>query len=253
MFQGKTKAVTFSYDDGVLQDKRLIKLFNKYGLKATFNINSALLGNAGALVRDGVTVAHCKPKKEEVAAIYDGHEVAAHSLTHPALTKLSNKKVYRQVEYDRKELSKIVGYEVVGFAYPGSTELSKSDRTVNIIDKYTGISYARTTKSTYNFEPQPDLLGFNPTIHHVEWDKLFELATEFISLKSDSPKIFYIWGHSYEFDILDDWNRFEEFCRIISNHDDVFYGTNSQVLLDEDLLKYLSVTPTTPKKPKFLF
>ena len=40
MFNGKMKAVTFSYDDGVTQDKRLIELFNKYGLKATFNINS---------------------------------------------------------------------------------------------------------------------------------------------------------------------------------------------------------------------
>ena len=38
------KAITFSYDDGVTQDKRLVDIFNKYGLKATFNINSELLG-----------------------------------------------------------------------------------------------------------------------------------------------------------------------------------------------------------------
>ena len=33
MFGGKMKAVTFSYDDGVLQDKRLIEILDKYGLK----------------------------------------------------------------------------------------------------------------------------------------------------------------------------------------------------------------------------
>ncbi len=35
MFNRKMKAVTFSYDDGVTQDIRLIDMFNKYGLKAT--------------------------------------------------------------------------------------------------------------------------------------------------------------------------------------------------------------------------
>ena len=47
MFAGKMKALTFSYDDGVTQDQRLISLFNKYGLKATFNLNSELLGKPG--------------------------------------------------------------------------------------------------------------------------------------------------------------------------------------------------------------
>ena len=32
---GKAKALTMSYDDGKLQDKRLIGIFNKYGIKAT--------------------------------------------------------------------------------------------------------------------------------------------------------------------------------------------------------------------------
>jgi peptidoglycan/xylan/chitin deacetylase (PgdA/CDA1 family) len=43
-WNGKKKALTFSYDDGVLQDIRLIELFNKYGMKATFNLNSEKLG-----------------------------------------------------------------------------------------------------------------------------------------------------------------------------------------------------------------
>ena len=56
MFNGKMKAVTFSYDDGVTQDIRLIELLNKYNLKATFNLNSELLGKPGMLVRDNQRV-----------------------------------------------------------------------------------------------------------------------------------------------------------------------------------------------------
>jgi signal transduction histidine kinase len=42
--EGKMKAVTFSYDDGVGQDIRLVALLDKYGLKGTFNINTLMLG-----------------------------------------------------------------------------------------------------------------------------------------------------------------------------------------------------------------
>ena len=40
-FNGKMKAVTFSFDDGVTQDIKLIEILNKYGLKATFKFRSA--------------------------------------------------------------------------------------------------------------------------------------------------------------------------------------------------------------------
>ena len=64
-------------------------------------------------------------------------------------------------------------------------------------------------------------------------DKLFELGREFIDLKPDSPKIFYIWGHAYEFDANRNWSQFEEFCKMISGREDIFYGTNTEVLLTE--------------------
>ena len=44
--EGRLKAVTFSYDDGVRQDERLIEIFDKYGVKGTFNINSGIMGSA---------------------------------------------------------------------------------------------------------------------------------------------------------------------------------------------------------------
>ena len=231
MFNGKMKAVTFSYDDGVTQDQRLISILNRYNLKCTFNLNSGLLGRAGSLLREDVTVAHCKPRPEEVRNIYAGHEIAAHTLTHPALSQLSDEDVIREVEEDRKALSEIAGYEVVGMAYPGGTHVMNA-HVADLIRNNTGIRYARTTTSTHNFDLQDDLIIFNPSVyHHVEWDELFWLGEEFLALKPDTPKIFYIWGHAYEFDIRNEWDRFEQFCNMISGKDDIFYGTNAEVLL----------------------
>ena len=232
MFGGKMKAVTFSYDDGTTQDIRLIEIFNKYGLKATFNLNSELLGTGRELVREGVTVRHDKVNACDVKDIYLGHEVASHTLTHPNLTTIADESErIRQVESDRLRLSELVGYEVRGFAYPcGGVNYDR--RVSDIIRKNTGVKYCRTIKSSYSFEPQDDLFEFKPTVfHHNEFDRMVSLADEFLSAAPDKPMLFYVWGHSFEFDIHDTWDRFEEFCKMISGHDDIFYGTNSECLL----------------------
>ncbi|MBQ9099135.1 MAG: polysaccharide deacetylase family protein [Clostridia bacterium] len=232
MFCGKMKALTFSYDDGVTQDAHLIEIFNKYGLKATFNLNSGFLGGKGTLVRDGVTVHHNKVSKEDVRHVYVGHEIAAHTLTHPFLPNMTDEReIIRQVEEDRLALSELAGYEVVGFAYPGGG-INHSKRVADIIRQSTGVKYCRTTDSSHHFEPQTDLFEFQPTVyHHVEMDEMFRLGERFLAMKADRPQIFYIWGHAYEFDIRNEWGRFEDFCKMMAGADDVFYGTNAQILL----------------------
>ena len=160
MWNGKNKAITFSYDDGTMQDIRLAELFHKYGLKATFNLNSEKLGTPNTLLREGVQVDHTKIKPEDVKSVYAGHEVAAHTLTHPHLTKITDDaEIIRQVEQDRLNLSELVGYEVVGFAYPGGG-INHSPRIAELIRKHTGIKYARTADSNYAFELQNHLLQF---------------------------------------------------------------------------------------------
>lgn len=231
MWDGRKKAVTFSYDDGITQDKRLIKLLDRYGLKCTFNINSGFLGTHNSLVREDVTVAHVKPRACEVKEIYKDHEVAAHTLTHPWLPRLTDEEVIHQVENDRRALSDIVEYDVVGMAYPGGGE-NFTEHTAGVIRRNTGIKYARTIISNHSFDVQDDLYVFKPTVyHHAEWNELFRLGKEFTELETDTPKIFYIWGHAYELDIHDDWERFEEFCKLIAGKEDICYCTNREALL----------------------
>lgn len=229
--QNKLKAVTFSYDDGVTQDIRLIELLNKYNLKCTFNINSERLGQKGMLIRENNRIAHYKIDPSDVKTIYEGHEVAVHTLTHPKLPELSDNEVIRQVEQDRINLSELVDYEVVGMAYPGGG-INNNNRIARIIKENTGVKYARTTTTTNSFEPQQNLYRFNPTLYHRHFDKLMKLGQKFIELKADKPQIFYIWGHSYEMDFEPEyWIRLEEFFKLISNKEDVFYGTNKEILL----------------------
>ena len=232
MFNGKMKALTFSYDDGVTQDKRLIELFNKYDLKCTFNLNSELLGKPGALNMAGKKVDHNKVNPEEVRGLYAGHEVAVHTLTHPLLPKIEDDgEIIRQVEQDRLNLSELCGYEVIGMAYPCGGQ-NHDDRVAELIRQNTGVKYSRTIISTNSFDPQTNLHKFNPTMHHMAGiDKLCEMGKRFLELETDTPKIFYVWGHSYEFDFAENWDAFEEFCKMMAGHDDIFYGTNKEILL----------------------
>lgn len=230
--QSKLKAITFSYDDGVTQDIRLIELLNKYNLKCTFNLNSELLGNKGMLKNGSMRISHYKIHPEDVKSVYEGHEVAVHTLTHPNLTELNETEIIRQVKCDKENLSKLVGYDVTGMAYPCGG-VNNDDRVAEIIKNNTDIKYCRTITSTDNFDIQNNLHRFNPTAYHLmPFEELMKLGEDFINLKTDTPKIFYIWGHSYEMDFASDsWMKLEEFFKLISNKDDIFYGTNKEVLL----------------------
>ena len=227
MIGGKKKAVTFSFDDGDTQDQRLIEIFNKYGLKCTFNLNSELLGKAQSLIREERTVAHVHPRPEEIRAIYEGHEVAAHTLTHPFLPNQTDEEVIRQVECDRQNLSELVGYEVVGLAYPCGGQ-NHNERVARLIAENTGIKYARTIVSTESTAPQSDLYRFHPTCHAM-WEGLVPLAKAFLENDPKEDSLLYVWGHSFEFDMRPGaWAQFEAFCKLISNRGDVFYGTNRE-------------------------
>lgn len=225
------KALTFSYDDGVTQDIRLIELLNKYGLKCTFNLNSELLGTRGILQRENQWIAHYKLHPEDVKSVYADHEVAVHTLTHPLLPTLDDAQIIRQVEQDRLNLSDLVGYEVVGMAYPGGG-VNNDHRVAKIIQENTGVQYSRTITCSGSFAPPENLFRLNPSAFHLDFDRLMEMGQEFIRLKPSTPQVFYIWGHSYEMDYCPDyWIRLEEFFRLISHHADIFYGTNKEVLL----------------------
>ena len=231
-WNGKMKALTFSFDDAVSQDIKFIELLNKYGMKCTFNLNSGLLGQSGQVSIGAVKINHVKAAAADVRAIYEGHEIAAHTISHPLLPSIeSDDEIVRQVEEDRLRLSELAGYDVVGFAYPCGG-INFDDRVVKLIKERTGVKYARNIISSFSFDTQPDLYKFKPTVHqHANPNEMFALGEKFIEMKPDKPQIYYILGHSYEFDYRDGWERFERFLKMMAGHDDIFYGTNKEILL----------------------
>lgn len=176
MFSGKMKAVTFSYDDGVTQDIRLVEILNRYNLKATFNLNSELLGKDGSLDILGKRILHNKIQPHEITEVYKGHEIAAHTLTHPDMTEMPADEVIRQVEQDRLNLSELSGTEVIGMAYPGR-QPNYNSRIARIIKNGTGVKYARTTICNKDFSYQNDLYEFHPFFT--------EIGISYISLRKN--------------------------------------------------------------------
>ena len=89
-----------------------------------------------------------------------------------------------------------------------------------------------------SFVPSDDMFEYCGTLyHHADWDRLFEMGESFLKTEAETPRIMYIWGHSYEFDIFPQrWKKFEEFCEMMSKHHDIFYGTNIRVFEEFGLI-----------------
>ncbi len=221
--QWKEKALTFSYDDGNVKDRDLVELFNKYGVKGTFNLNSALFRENGA--ENNIS-------KKEVKKLYKGHEVAVHSVTHPRLECLPNSLITKEIANDKEELEKLSGTIVQGMAYPFGTY---SDEVIKVA-KTCGIKYSRTVEAHHSFKltRSDSWLKMPATCHHAD-ERLFELAEKFVSAEPSTAYwdydgwLFYVWGHSYEFRTEEDWQRMEGFVSMVSNRDDVWYATNIEI------------------------
>jgi len=222
--KGKMKALTLSYDDGVEQDRKLIEILNRYGIKATFNLNSGIQSGSSQWERNGITIR--RMNVATLPALYKGHEIAVHSLTHPRLENMDEETVVNELEQDKINLERIFGAKMRGMAYPYGTFTDK----IKEIVRHCGLLYARGVVSTFSFDIPKDLLGYQPTAKHTD-TRLMELAETFIKLKPETPQVFYLWGHSYEFDIDNNWQVIEDFCKLMSNKDDIYYATNAQALL----------------------
>ena len=210
---GKKHAVTFSYDDGNYEgDKVLIEKLNAYRAKGTFHLNSMNYRNA------------TEDYLDELREMYAGHEVATHTVNHAFLESIPRPSVINEVLEDRRGLEKIFGYIVRGLSYPFGTY----DNDVKEMLRYCGIAYSRTVGSTMNFSLPTDFLAWNPTCHHKN---ALECADNFIAGLDGKYRhmLFYIWGHSAEFNRDNNWDLLDRLLEKIGGLDDVWYATNIEI------------------------
>ena len=221
------KYLTFSYDDGTRQDIKLIEIFRKYGMKATFNLNSGSLGHVGRINHFGFDVCFDKVRPDEVKDLYCGFEVAMHGVRHRNFPTLDDEQLAAEVAEDAKALEALCGKKVVGGAYPcGVYDDKIADRLRNI-----GIMYCRTIKETHNFEFPEDFNLWHPTCHDND-ERIFDMADDFIRLDGEKDSVFYIWGHSYELDKndRDRWYNIEKLCDKLAGRNDIVYASNADCM-----------------------
>lgn len=222
--------VTQSWDDAVTDDIRLVELLRKYKAQATFNIIAD--GNKAEWQSSNWQYLGQKEvfmlARRELPALYEGFEVASHSVTHPHLDKLPADKLTWELTESRRQLEDLFQRPVRGFAYP----YGSFNEAVKTELRRQGYVYGRTAipgpeytamvgpSPVYNFPPV-DPMEFGTTTHQNNpafWD-------EFARAK-EQGNYFHFWGHSYEF--LDDrmWAGFEEKLARLSADADVRWVTN---------------------------
>ena len=226
---GRAKAVTFSYDDGVPQDKRLAELFDRYGMKATFNFNCEYVRETNFT-------------KEEINEYFlsKGHEIAVHGANHRANGNLRPIEGIRDVLDCRLELEEKCDRIIRGMAYPdsGITQMGSFGSYEQIKQYLTelDIAYSRTLGGDNDsFTLPEDFHAWMPSAHHNN-PKIMEYIEKFLSIDVSKiydarriPRLLYIWGHSYEFDHRDNWSHMEEICQRLSGNPDVWYATNIEI------------------------
>lgn len=220
------KFITFSFDDGITQDRRLVELFNRYGIKCTFNLNSGRLDKVGTIPREGTTVNFSGVSWEEIASLYRGHEVACHSVHHPDLNRLEEEEIVAEVMEDKKALEEASGQEVIGLAYPGG---AYDEMVIQTLATRTDIRYARTVVSTGSFEVPRRFLEWHPTCQFLKTD-LLDVAEAFDRENADEKdRLLYIWGHSFELDVDPArWEAMERLCQRLTEIKGAEFVTNRQ-------------------------
>jgi len=216
---GLTKAVVFSFDDGMEDDLPLIALLNNHGLRGTFNLNSGLLGS----------FADWRPNQSryfaasEIATVYAGHEVASHSNYHTYLTALSDDELRTSITSDQTRLGALTQYPITSHAFP----FGVSDERVRALLQEVGITNARGIMATGDFNLPSDRLNWSPTCHYSQMATYLQ---RYLTLAATEPTVFYIWGHSWELtDNSGDLERLDGQLASLAQAQDIWSTTSGEL------------------------
>ena len=230
--EGKAKCVTLSYDDARKSDIRFSDLLEKYALKCTFNVTDEKFRSP----KDNLT-------SDEIREyiINRGHEVAIHNYNHRASGYLRPIEGIREALDNRTELEQEFDMIIRGMTYPdsGIHVFSNPDYTYEKVKNYLtelDVAYARNTATDNGFELPNDWHNWKPTAHH-DRENVFELIDQFLKIDlsenmyiaSRRSRLFYLWGHSFEFDNKNNWDHGEEVMKKLSGHEDIWYATNIEI------------------------
>ncbi len=219
------KYFTMSFDDGTYEDEKMIALLKKYGVKASFCINTGLMdGNdvievAGNWTR--MSFDHAKENK-----VYEGFDIISHGYRHKELTFLSDDEIISEIKNDAAKIKELTGVSTVGFAYPGGTAYYNAYIT-DVMLRNTDVKFARDTADTYSFLLPSNFMAWHPTCSILD-DRLLSLAEEFLSAEATEDMLFYAWDHPWAITAFNAWDKTERLLKMLAESDDVVFVTNTE-------------------------
>lgn len=211
-------------------------MLREYGLRATFYISPQ---NREFAQDDLLSL-------EEIKDIGSEFEIGAHTLTHRNLPMISPQEAQREIVGCKDMLEQITGSAVNTFCYPRGAYRALHVQLV----KGAGYRYARTVRR-YSFDMiNPYEAGTSLHIHShrslfelrrtalfakfrpieawrfLDWETLGRAMFEYVLQEGG---LFHIWGHSWEIDRNNEWQRLEDLFRYISGHPSVTYAANGEL------------------------
>ncbi len=233
--------VTTSWDDGHKLDLKLAKLLKKYGIRGTFYISPK---NREFREEDLLS-------DEEIIKLNGDFEIGAHTMTHPRLTKISEREAFNEIIDSKKYLENLIRKEVRCFCYP----CGKYNKKIMELVGRAGFCYSRTMKKfelrlVKNFLSSGTTLEAHRnsllTLHldslkiltfsrfnlieffkNLHWEYLAKKTFDYVN---QNGGLWHLWGHSWVIDKYNDWNKFEKVLNYISNRKNLRYLTNSEII-----------------------
>lgn len=204
----RRKIFLLSFDDGTVWDGRLVELLNRYGIKGTFNLNSGLEDFVWHF-EDRFPVR--RQILSEIGNLYDGHEIASHSLHHHRLDLLPAPQLRREVEEDAARLKEVFGLSDIGFGVPFTF---CNDREVKILRRL--VRYIRLSEFSDSFALPAD--AYHIPIHGLyNEEDIREKLAAFV--ESELPvSLFVMAGHSYELEALGHWDYMEALLKLVRDY-----------------------------------
>lgn len=229
-------AVTISWDDGRKRDLKLAYLLKKYNLKGTFYVSPK----------------NREWKKKELLSdkqirnLSKYFEIGAHTMTHPVLSCLSEIEAYKEIKVCKEYLESITKKKINSFCYPRGVYNEK----IKSLVKKAGFKSARTV-ARFHMTPNEDTFEFGTSVHtynqksdifyilkfsnynlveiyrNLDWEHLAKRLFDYVKINGG---VYHLWGHTWEMDKYNDWDKLERVLAYISYRKNVKYLTNSEVV-----------------------
>ena len=225
----KDLVVTTSWDDGQKIDLKLAELLTKYNVKGTFYITKSY--------RDPL-------EKRDVIKIDIEHEIGAHTLNHIDLTKVFISEAKREIKESKAYIEEMVGHDVDMFCYP----LGRYNEEIKRVVKDAGFIGARTCNHC-DFDMPNDPYEWQITLHasngsprltfkiwrinHLSIRSLMDWeirAKQLFDFALKKGGVYHLWGHAWEFEKKNEWDKLERVLKYLSNREEVKYVPNGAVM-----------------------